>query len=57
MNRLPNIARIATVAMCIMISVILLSFFVKSKWITIIWVAAAVVCVICMVIVAYNKNR
>lgn len=57
MNRLATVARIAKLAMWIMIGVIVLSFFVKSRWITITWIVAAVVCLICTLIVGFNKRR
>lgn len=50
-------ATIARIAMWIMIAAVVLSFFTRSRWITITWVSAAVVCVICMVIVATSKRR
>jgi hypothetical protein len=50
-------ATIARIAMWIMITAVVLSFFMRSRWITITWVSAAVVCVICMVIVAASKRR
>jgi hypothetical protein len=51
------IAGIAKFAMWIMIGVIVLSFFIKSRWITITWVVAAAVCLLCTLIVAFNKNK
>jgi hypothetical protein len=57
MSRLPAVARIAKIAMWIMIIVLILSFFTKSKWITITWIVAAAVCLLCTLLVAFNKNR
>ena len=54
MNKIANIAR---VAMWVMIGVILLSFFFTGPWIRIVWVVAAVVCLICVLIVAASKNK
>lgn len=54
MNKAATVARIA---MWIMIGVVVLSFFVKSRWITIAWVTAAAVCLVCILIVAYYKRR
>ena len=48
---------ISRIAMWIMIGAVVASFFVRSRWITITWVAAAVVCVVCLVIVAMAKRR
>jgi hypothetical protein len=50
-------ATIARIALWIMIGAVVLSFFVRSRWITITWVTAAVVCLICMLIVAASKRR
>jgi len=49
-------ALVARIAMWIMIAVIVLSFFMKGRWITITWIAAAVVCGVCILIVAMSKN-
>lgn len=57
MTNSAKFARMAKVAMWIMIGVIILSFFIKSKWITILWVIAAAVCLVCTLIVGFNKNR
>ena len=57
MNRSSKAARIATVAMWVMIGVILLSFFISAPWIRAVWAIAAVVCIICMIIVGYSKYR
>jgi hypothetical protein len=57
MKRLSKIARLAQVAMWVMIGVILLSFFFTGPWIRIIWAVAAAVCLICVFIVGYNKYR
>lgn len=43
--------------MWIMIGAVVASFFVRSRWITITWVSAAVVCVVCLLIVAMAKRR
>lgn len=50
-------ATIARIAMWIMIGAVVLSFFIRSRWITIIWVSAAVVCLVCLLIVAAAKRR
>lgn len=50
-------ATVARIAMWVMIAVIVLSFFIKGTWITVTWVIAAVVCLICTLIVANSKNR
>jgi uncharacterized membrane protein SirB2 len=50
-------AKIASIAMWVMIGALVLSFFVRSRWITIIWVSAAVVCLVCTLLVAYYKSR
>jgi FtsH-binding integral membrane protein len=50
-------ARIATIAMWVMIGAIILTFFTSSSWVRIVWVIAAVVCLISVLVVAYNKNR
>ena len=57
MNKSLKAVRIAKAAMWIMIAAIVLSFFVKSRWITITWIAAALVCLICTLLVAFTKNR
>ena len=54
MHKLANIARIA---MWIMIGMILLGFFIKGSWIRIVWIIAAVICLVCVLIIGYNKNR
>lgn len=54
MNRF---ARIASIAMWVMIGALVMSFFVRSRWVTIIWVSAAVVCLVCTLLVAYYKSR
>jgi hypothetical protein len=53
MNNLFAITRVAKVAMWIMISLFMLSFFFRSWWITIIWMATAVVCLFCTLMVGY----
>lgn len=50
-------ARIARIAMWVMIGAIVLTFFISEAWVRIVWVVAAVVCLICILIVAYYKNR
>lgn len=50
-------ATIARIAMWIMIGAVVMSFFVRSRWITITWVSAAVVCLVCVLIVAASKRR
>lgn len=50
-------ATISRIALWIMIGAVVASFFVRSRWITIIWVSAAVVCVVCLLIVAAAKRR
>lgn len=50
-------ATIARVAMWIMIGAVVLSFFVRSRWITYTWISAAVVCLICLLVVAASKRR
>jgi FtsH-binding integral membrane protein len=57
MRRLSVLAFTAKAAMWIMIGVIVLSFFVRSRWITIIWIVAAVICLICTLLVGYHKRR
>ncbi|HKG68890.1 MAG TPA: hypothetical protein VKA92_08475 [Segetibacter sp.] len=57
MNRSSTAARVAVIAMWVMIGVIVLSFFFSGPWIRIIWAIAAVVCLIGLLIVAYNKYR
>jgi len=57
MNKSVIAVRIAKAAMWIMIAAIVLSFFVKSRWITITWIAAALICLISTLLVAYKKNR
>ncbi len=50
-------ARLARISMWIMIGAILLTFFISAAWVRIVWVVAAIVCLICILIVAYYKNR
>lgn len=50
-------ARIARIAMWVMIGAIVLTFFISEAWVRIVWVVAAVVCLICILIVAYYKNK
>jgi FtsH-binding integral membrane protein len=50
-------AKIASVAMWVMIGALVASFFMRSRWITIVWVSAAVVCLVCTLLVAYYKKR
>ena len=50
-------ATIASIAMWIMIGAVVASFFIRSRWITILWVSAAVVCLVCTLLVAYYKKR
>jgi hypothetical protein len=50
-------ALIARIAMWIMIAAIVASFFTKGRWITITWISAASVCLICILIVAGSKRR
>jgi hypothetical protein len=57
MKRSIKAALIAKAAMWVMIAAIVGSFFVKSRWITITWIAAASLCLICTLLVALNKNR
>lgn len=54
---MQKVAAIARIAMWVMIGVIVLSFFVSGTWVRIVWVIAAVVCLICILIVAYLKNK
>ena len=49
-------ALVARIAMWIMIGAIVLSFFTKGRWITITWITAAVVCAVCILIVALSKG-
>ena len=49
-------ALVARIAMWIMIAAIVLSFFMKGRWITTTWIVAAVVCGVCILIVAMSKN-
>jgi hypothetical protein len=48
-------ARVARIALWIMIAAIVFSFFMKSKWITTVWIVAAVVCLVCTLIVAVSQ--
>lgn len=57
MNRSSKAARAAVAAMWVMIGVIVLGFFFSGPWIRITWAIAAAVCLICTIIVAYNKYR
>ena len=57
MNRSSPAARVAVIAMWVMIGVIVLSFFLSGPWIRIIWAIAAVLCLVCLLIVAYGKYR
>lgn len=57
MNRSSKAARVAIAAMWVMIGVIVLSFFFSGRWIGIVWAIAAAVCLICVIIVGYNKYR
>lgn len=50
-------ALIARIALWIMIGAVVLSFFVRSRWITITWISAAVVGVVCLLVVAASGNR
>lgn len=50
-------ARIARIAMWVMIAAIVLTFFTSEAWVRILWVVAAVVCLVCILLVAYLKNR
>jgi hypothetical protein len=50
-------ARIARLAMWVMIGAIVLTFFISASWVRIVWVVAAAVCLVCILIVAYQKNR
>jgi hypothetical protein len=50
-------AMIARIAMWIMIGAIVLTFFTSAAWVRIIWVVAAIICLIAVLIVAYQKNR
>ena len=50
-------ARIARIAMWVMIGAIVLTFFISEAWVRIVWVVAAVVCLVCILVVAYYKNR
>ncbi|MCU7551915.1 hypothetical protein OCK74_22535 [Chitinophagaceae bacterium LB-8] len=50
-------ARIARIAMWVMVVAILATFFTSAAWVKIVWVVAAAVCLISILIVAYQKNR
>jgi uncharacterized membrane protein YoaK (UPF0700 family) len=50
-------ARIARIAMWVMVGAIVVTFFTSAAWVKIVWVVAAAVCLICVLIVAYQKNR
>ncbi|ANE51567.1 hypothetical protein [Flavisolibacter tropicus] len=47
--------RVARIAMWIMIVAIVLSFFMKGKWITVTWITAASVCLVSTIVVALRK--
>lgn len=50
-------ATIARIAMWIMIGAIVLGFFIRSNVTKVVWAVAALVCIVCMLIVAFGKNR
>jgi hypothetical protein len=52
-----NAARIANIAMWVMIGAIILTFFTSSSWVRIVWVIAAVVCLVSVLIVANHKRK
>jgi hypothetical protein len=54
---MKNAARIANTAMWVMIGAIVLTFFSSASWIKIVWVVAAVACLVCVLIVAFNKRK
>ena len=54
MKTLVNVSRIA---MWVMIGALALSFFQRGRWITILWVAAAIVCLVCLLLIASGKRN
>lgn len=50
-------AKLARIAMWVMIGAIVLSFFIQERWVRMVWVAAAIVCFVCVLIVAVSKKR
>lgn len=50
-------ARIARIAMWVMIGAIILTFFIRDSWVRTLWVIAAVVCLISILFVAYYKSK
>lgn len=51
MRTLANISR---AAMWVMIGALVLSFFQRGRWITVLWVSAAVVCVVCLLLISFR---
>lgn len=51
-----TLANISKIAMWVMIGALVLSFFQRGRWITILWVAAAVVCLVCLLLIASGRN-
>lgn len=54
MNKLATISRIA---MWVMIGALVLTFFMRGRWLTVLWLAAAIVCLVCVLLIAAGKNR
>lgn len=52
-----NAAKIANIAMWVMVAAIILTFFTSSSWVKILWGIAAVVCLVSVIIVANQKRR
>lgn len=54
---MKTLVTVSRIAMWVMIGAIVLTFFFKGTWITVLWGTAATVCLVCILIVAFNKNN
>lgn len=50
-------ATLSRIGMWVMIGALVLSFFVKGRWITITWVSGAVLCGISLLMVTLQRRR
>ncbi len=52
-----NLVILSRIGMWVMLGALVLSFFVKGKWITAIWITGAVVCGICLLLLVVQRRR
>lgn len=52
-----NLVLLSRVGMWVMIGALVLSFFVKGKWVTVTWVSGAVICGLSLLLLSRQKRR